>query len=126
MNEEKVQKDIDNLYSKTNELDKRQVEIEVNQKHYTDTLEKVVESNEKLAEALHGIQLAFTTMNVKIDEMSNNIADTKHQVNGINIRMDTIEDKSKFDMMEFLKKYFPWIVIGIGAVGLWANQYFKF
>ena len=126
MGEEKIQKDIEDLYEKTNGIEKKLVEMETNQKHYTDTLEKVVESNMKLVDTLQSMQITLVKMDSKSDAMSEDIADTKKQVSGINTRLKKIEDDNNFEIMGFFKKYFPWIVVGIGAVGLWASQFVKF
>lgn len=126
MGEEKLQKDIDDLYEKTNGMEKKLVEMETNQKHYTDTLEKVADSNMKLIDTLQSMQITFVKMDNKIDEISKDTAETKKQVTGIDCRMKKIEDDNTFNIMQFLKKYFPLIVVGIGVIGLLASPYIKF
>ena len=126
MGEEKLQKDIDDLYEKTNGIEKKLVEMETNQKHYTDTLEKVADSNMKLIDTLQSMQITFVKMDNKIDEISKDTAETKKQVTGIDCRMKKIEDDNTFNIMQFLKKYFPLIVVGIGVIGLLASPYIKF
>lgn len=126
MGEEKLQKDVDDLYEKTNGIEKKLVEMETNQKHYTDTLEKVVDSNMKLIDTLQSMQITFVKMDNKIDEISRDTAETKRQVTGIDCRMKKIEDDNTFNIMQFLKKYFPLIVVGIGIIGLLASPYIKF
>ena len=126
MGEEKLQKDVDDLYEKTNGIEKKLVEMETNQKHYTDTLEKVADSNVKLIDTLQSMQITFVKMDNKIDEISRDTAETKRQVTGIDCRMKKIEDDNTFNIMQFLKKYFPLIVVGIGIIGLLASPYIKF
>lgn len=126
MGEEKLQKDVDDLYEKTNGIEKKLVEMETNQKHYTDTLEKVADSNMKLIDTLQSMQITFVKMDNKIDEISRDTAETKRQVTGIDCRMKKIEDDNTFNIMQFLKKYFPLIVVGIGIIGLLASPYIKF
>lgn len=121
MGEEKLQKDVDDLYEKTNGIEKKLVEMETNQKHYTDTLEKVADSNMKLIDTLQSMQITFVKMDNKIDEISRDTAETKKQVTGIDCRMKKIEDDNTFNIMQFLKKYFPLIVVGIGIIGLLAS-----
>lgn len=121
MGEEKLQKDVDDLYEKTNGIEKKLVEMETNQKHYTDTLEKVADSNMKLIDTLQSMQITFVKMDNKIDEISRDTAETKKQVIGIDCRMKKIEDDNTFNIMQFLKKYFPLIVVGIGIIGLLAS-----
>lgn len=121
MGEEKLQKDVDDLYEKTNGIEKKLVEMEANQKHYTDTLEKVADSNMKLIDTLQSMQITFVKMDNKIDEISRDTAETKKQVTGIDCRMKKIEDDNTFNIMQFLKKYFPLIVVGIGIIGLLAS-----
>ena len=126
MGEEKLQKDVDDLHEKTNGIEKKLVEMETNQKHYTDTLEKVADSNMKLVDTLQSMQITFVKMDNKIDEISRDTAETKRQVTGIDCRMKKIEDDNTFNIMQFLKKYFPLIVVGIGIIGLLASPYIKF
>lgn len=121
MGEEKLQKDVDDLYEKTNGIEKKLVEMETNQKHYTDTLENVADSNMKLIDTLQSMQITFVKMDNKIDEISRDTAETKKQVTGIDCRMKKIEDDNTFNIMQFLKKYFPLIVVGIGIIGLLAS-----
>lgn len=121
MGEDKLQKDVDDLYEKTNGIEKKLVEMETNQKHYTDTLEKVADSNMKLIDTLQSMQITFVKMDNKIDEISRDTAETKKQVTGIDCRMKKIEDDNTFNIMQFLKKYFPLIVVGIGIIGLLAS-----
>ena len=122
----KIEKDLNVLFERTNKIDRKLIELETNQSHYVDTLEKVVTTNEKLADAIHNIQVTFTEMNGKMDIMSVNIADTKTQISGIDSRMRKVEENGKFDISSFIKKNFPWIVIGVGFIIYTASKYFKF
>lgn len=123
---DKVEKDISDLFGKTNRLDRKLAEVEVSLKHYTDVLEAAVESDNKLVETLQSMQITFVKMDGKIDEMSKDIISTKNQVNGIDCRMKKIEDDSRFEIMGFLKKQFPWIVVGLGMLIYWLSKYIKF
>lgn len=126
MGEEKLQKDVDDLYEKTNSIEKKLVEMEVNQKHYTDALERVAESNLKLVETLQNMEITFTKIDGKINEISRDIGDTKKQINGIDCRMKAIEDENSFEIMAFLKKNFPWIVVIIGLAIYQFSDFIKF
>lgn len=125
MEEEKAYKDIETLYKKTSELDKKMAVIETNQQHYTEALEKVVESNTKLVDTLQSMQITFIKMDGKIDDISKDIVDTKNQVNGIDTRMKKIEDDNSFEIAVYLKKYFPLVIIGLGVVALWVGNFVK-
>lgn len=126
MGEEKLQKDIDDLYEKTNGIDRKLVEIETNQKHYTDTLEKVADSNMKLVDTLQSMQITFVRMDGKIDEISKDTIATNTKINEIDTRMKKIEGDNNFNIMEFFKKNFPWIVILIGVGMLTVSKFVKF
>ena len=102
-------------------MDKKLIEIEINQKHYTEALEKVADSNNRLVDTLQSMQITFVKMDSKIDEISRDTAETKKQVTGIDCRIKKIEDDNTFNIMQFLKKYFPLIVVGIGIIGLLAS-----
>lgn len=125
MEEEKAYKDIETLYKKTSELDKKMAVIETNQQHYTEALEKVVESNTKLVDTLQSMQITFIKMDGKIDDISKDIVDTKNQVNGIDTRMKKIEDDNSFEIAAYLKKYFPLVIVGLGVVALWVGNFVK-
>ena len=125
MEEEKAYKDIETLYKKTSELDKKMAVIETNQQHYTEALEKVVESNTKLVDTLQSMQITFIKMDGKIDDISKDIVDTKNQVNGIDTRMKKIEDDNSFEIAVYLKKYFPLVIVGLGVVALWVGNFVK-
>ena len=112
-------KDIDNLYDITNSLDKKMAVNDANQKHYTETLEKVAESNEKLVDTLQNMQITFVKMDEKISGIS-------EQVTGIDARMKKIEDDNNFQIMGFLKKNFPYIIIGLGMIAAIVSDMFKF
>jgi len=125
MDEEKVHKEIETLYEKTSELDKKMAVIETNQQHYTDALEKVAESNTKLVDTLQNMQITFIKMDGKIDKVSKDIVDTKNQVNGIDTRMKKIESDNSFEIAAYLKKYFPLVIVGLGVVALWFGNFIK-
>ena len=47
-------------------------------------------------------------------------------VNDLKNKIETIDEKGKFDIREFFKKYFPWIVVVIG-IGVYAvSNFVKF
>lgn len=100
--------------------------MEVNQKHYTDALERVAESNLKLVKTLQNMEVTFTKIDGKINEISRDIGDTKKQINGIDCRMKAIEDENSFEIMAFLKKNFPWIVVVIGLTIYQLSDFIKF
>lgn len=126
MGEEKLQKDVDDLYERTNNVEKKLIEMEINQKHYTEALEKVAESNLKLVETLQNMEITFTKIDGKINEISRDVVDAKNQIGGIDCRMKKIEDDSNFEIMEFLKKNFPWVVVIIGFAIYQLSGFIKF
>lgn len=126
MEEQRVLQDISDLFNKTNRLDKELVEVKVDQKHYTEALEKVADSNMRLVETLQSMELTFAKMDGKINEISKDILDTKQQVGGIDCRMKKIEDDNNFEIMGFFKKNFPWIAALIGLAIYSLSDFIKF
>ena len=55
-----------------------------------------------------------------------NFEEAENIVNTLKDKIETIDDKGKFDIREFFKKYFPWIVVVIG-IGVYAvSNFVKF
>ena len=119
MEEQRLIKDIEDLFGKTNRLDKELVEIKTDQKHYTDALERVAESNARLIDTLKSMEITFVEMSGKINEMSK-------QVDGIDCRIKKVEETNNFEIMGFLKKYFPWVVVIVGLAAYQLKDSIKF
>lgn len=123
------EKDIDNLYHKVNKLDARMTEIESTRPFLKEMIERNIATNEKLSETLYDVQITMTSMNQKMDAQAQAIElmkedfskaneKTNKRINEIDIKVDNIEEKGKFDIALYIKQNWPLILI---AIGLGAN-----
>lgn len=140
--------DIGTLYSKVNKLDSRLTKIESTRPFLEEMIERNVASNEKLANTLQEVQISMVKMNEKMDEQSEALKTMKKEFEQANAttnkkieevdkkatdgiiqvgeRIEEVEEKGKFDIFEFIKKNWPWILVLLGLGIMSISQYFKF
>lgn len=136
--------DNDVLVDKISSIDGRLTKLESTRpyleeliKRNSELTEKSIESNDKLSEALHDIKVTMTVMNDKIDSQGEKLEQMKHdfentskqtdnKIQEIEERAETFENKTKFDMLAWLKENFPWIIVFVGLGAAIASQYVKF
>lgn len=125
------EKDIDNLYHKVNKLDSRMTEIEATRPFLKEMIERNIASSEKLSDTLYAVQNAMNLMNEKMDAQAKAIDTIKQdfidandkankRINAISDKVESIEDKGKFDILNYLKQNWPWILIAL-ALGINAT-----
>lgn len=140
--------DIGTLYSKVNKLDSRLTKIESTRPFLEDMIERNIASNEKLANTLQEVQISMVKMNEKMDEQSEALRTMKQEFEQANAatnrkieevdkkatdgitqvgeRIEEVEEKGKFDIFEFIKKNWPWILVLLGLGAMSVSQYVKF
>ena len=118
-------------------LQKDMAEIKATQPLLQKTLEKNIETQEKLSNTLHEVQLSLVSIVDKLKDQSEDIDDIKKEMdsnrNIINNKISQVEDKlqsvdeeGKFNIRMFLKNYFPWIVVIVGIGANVISKYVKF
>ena len=131
------EKDIEVIYSKINKLSNEVAEMKATRPFLLQMIERNITSNEKLAETLHQVQTTMVTLNEKIDTQSKALEtlrdDFTEGYNKNNKRfleldekIETIEEKGKFDVQMYIKQNWPWILILIGLGINFASQFVKF
>lgn len=130
-------KDIDNLYSKVNNLDVRMTEIEATRPFLKEMIERSVASNEKLVDTFQEVQMSMVKLNDKMEEQSKALASmkqefavankkTNEELSKVNDKVKEIEEKGKFDIMLFLKANWPWIAVLFGMGTYVISKFVKF
>ena len=143
------------IYSKLNKLDVRLKAIEETRPFLREMIKRNTESNEALAQTLQEIQITMTKMNDKIDdqfevtaqmkedfdkaaqetnrkieEVDNKVQkmeDKRIEDNSVlNNKIEALEDKGQFDILLFLKKNLPWIIVCLGLGVAYASAFFQF
>lgn len=100
--------------------------LETAQPYLKDVLERNTKAYESVVSAVHDIKETLCTMNDKIAVQDKQISSVQNDITEIRKKVEEEEDKGKFDIMGFLKQYFPWIIVGIGIVYEIASNYIKF
>lgn len=119
-------KDIDTLYSKINKLDSRMIEIEATRPFLKEMIERNVESNEKLALTLKEVQMSMVALNHEMKEQSEAISTMKQEFSSVKVKVDSIEEKGKFDIQLFIKSNWPWIMVLLGFGFYTVSKLVKF
>lgn len=119
-------KDIDTLYSKINKLDSRMIEIEATRPFLKEMIERNVESNEKLASTLKEVQMSMVALNHEMKEQSEAISTMKQEFSSVKVKVDSIEEKGKFDIQLFIKSNWPWIMVLLGFGFYTVSKLVKF
>lgn len=129
--------DISILYGKVNKLSERVTEIEVTRPFLQEMIDRNIASNERLAETLNDVRITMTHMNDKMDEQSATIKTMKEEfeesnrktnerIGEVDRKIESLEEKGKFDIFGMIKTNFPWIAVILGLGIAYASQYFKF
>lgn len=100
--------------------------LETAQPFLKDILERNTKAYEGVCSVIQEIKETLCSMNDKIEAQDKQIGAIKESLSDIKTKVDEAEEKSKFDIRDFLKGYFPWIIVGIGLVYEIASNYLKF
>ena len=141
------EKDIDVLYGKVNKLDVRVTKLESTRPYLEEMIERDIKSNEHLAETLQDVQVSMTKMNTKMDENAKALEEMREQfseaskataeridkidkdttasIKALSQKVDGLEDKTKFDILDYIKKNWPLILILLGIGGVAISSFFK-
>lgn len=130
-------KELDGVYGRINKLDSRITKLETSYPFLEDLIERSTKTNEKLSETMQEVQISMSKMNQKMDAQAEALASMKHdseeankkmneQISRVANKVEKIEDKGKFDIWQWLKANFPWIVILVGLGIYSASQFVKF
>ena len=120
------EKDIDTLYSRINKLDSRMTEIEATRPFLKEMIERNIESNEKLAITLQDVQVSMVTLSHEMKEQSETMTSMKREFSDVKAKVDSIEEKGKFDIQLFVKSNWPWIMVLLGFGFYAISKFIKF
>lgn len=119
-------KDIDTLYGRVNKLDARVTEIEATRPFLKEMIESNIKSNEKLAATLQEVQMSMVSLNHKMEDQSKTIKAMEQEFSGVKAKVESIEEKSKFDIHLFIKSNWPWIMVILGIGFYSISKFVKF
>lgn len=129
-------KELDGVYGRINKLDSRVTKLETSYPFLEDLIERSTKTNEKLNETMQEVQISMGKMNQKMDAQAEALASMKkdseeankkmnEQISQVANKVEKIEDKGKFDIWQWLKNNFPWVIITVGLGAYFSAQFIK-
>lgn len=131
-----VEKDIDAIYKRLNNIDKRLVEIESTRPFLKEMVDRNVSVCELLSETMQEVQYSIWALNEKMElqftsikeirEEFNILSDrTNDKIDGVSNKIQLVEDKGKFDILQYIKNNWPLILVLIGLGGAYIAKFIK-
>ena len=125
------------IYAKLDDHDHRITQLESTRPFLQDLIQRSVKSNEILTQTMQDVQMSMVKLNDKMDEQAREIKEIKadfekankataEKLTVVESKATTLEEAGKFDIQDYLKRNFPWIVVLLGIGVLYASQYVKF
>lgn len=131
-----VEKDIDAIYKRLNNIDKRLVEIESTQPFLKEMVDRNVLVCELLGETMQEVQYSMRALNEKMELQSTSIKEireefnilsdrTNDKIDEVSNKIQLVEDKGKFDILQYIKNNWPLILVLIGLGGAYIAKFIK-
>lgn len=131
-----VEKDIDVIYKRLNNIDKRLVEIESTRPFLKEMVDRNVSVCELLGETMQEVQYSMRALNEKMELQSTSIKEireefnilsdrTNDKIDEVSNKIQLVEDKGKFDILQYIKNNWPLILVLIGLGGAYIAKFIK-
>lgn len=131
-----VEKDIDAIYKRLNNIDKRLVEIESTRPFLKEMVDRNVSICELLSETMQEVQYSMRALNEKMEFQSTSIKEireefnilsdrTNDKIDEVSNKIQLVEGKGKFDILQYIKNNWPLILVLIGLGGAYIAKFIK-
>lgn len=131
-----VEKDIDAIYKRLNNIDKRLVEIESTRPFLKEMVDRNISVCELLGETMQEVQYSMRVLNEKMELQSTSIKEireefnilsdrTNDKIDEVSNKIQLVEDKGKFDILQYIKNNWPLILVLIGLGGAYIAKFIK-
>ena len=131
-----VEKDIDAIYKRLNNIDKRLVEIESTRPFLKEMVDRNVSVCELLGETMQEVQYSMRALNEKMELQSTSIKEireefnilsdrTNDKIDKVSNKIQLVEDKEKFDILQYIKNNWPLILVLISLGGAYIAKFIK-
>lgn len=131
-----VEKDIDAIYKRLNNIDKRLVEIESTRPFLKEMVDRNVSVCELLGETMQEVQYSMRALNEEMELQSTSIKEireefnilsdrTNDKIDEVSNKIQLVEDKGKFDILQYIKNNWPLILVLIGLGGAYIAKFIK-
>ena len=103
-------------------MENRLVKVEAELPHLRESLDRNTKSNEKMTDVLNSLEKTMIQINHKTETQDNEIKENKKEIDQVKTKVEQLEEKGKFDIANWIKANWPWLLItatlGIG----WATK----
>lgn len=125
------------LENKVDKINGRVTELEATQPFLKEMVQQNTAAYQKLTETMIDVRIAMTQINDNLSQQSDDIVALENKVeevssttdahfDSVSKRIKQIEDDNSFNISQFFKKNFSWIVALLGLGILYATQFVKF
>lgn len=125
------------IYDKLDEHDRRITKLESTRPFLQDLTERSIKSYEALSKTMQEVQISMVKMNDKMDEqaasikamqtsMTNGNKSMSEKIEVIETKVAKIDEEGKFNIRNYMRTNWPWIIVIIGMGVLAVSQYVKF
>lgn len=125
------------IYAKLDDHDHRITQLESTRPFLQDLIQRSVKSSELLTQTMQDVQMSMVKLNDKMDEQAREMKEMKadfekankataDKLSTVESKVTTLEEAGKFDIRDYLKHNFLWIVVVLGMGVLYVSQYVKF
>ncbi len=112
-----LREDLKDVQNKVAEHTQDITRLQESHKFIQQLSEEVVKTNKALNETIQDIKITMVSL-------QSDVSDVKHQVNDIRTDFNKIKEESNFNIMEYIKKNFPTIIIAVSFMGyILATKY---
>ena len=114
------------LEERVGKVENRLTRIETEIPHLKESIDKNTQSHEKMIEALNNLGKTMENINFTTNAQQKEITENKEEIGKVKIKVEELEEKGKFDISNWIKSNWPWLLITATlAIGLVSNL-FKF
>lgn len=110
------------IEERVSQVENRLVKVETELPHLRESLDRNTKSNEKMVDVLDSLEKTMLQINYKTDTQENEIKENKQEISNVKQKVEQLEEKGKFDISNWIKANWPWLLItatlGIG----WATN----
>lgn len=131
-----VEKDIDAIYKRLDNIDKRLVEIESTRPFLKEMVDRNASVCELLSEIMQEAQYSMRALNEKMELQSTSIKEirekfnilsdrTNDKIDEVSNKIQLVGDKGKFDILQYIKNNWPLILVLISLGGAYIAKFIK-
>lgn len=103
-------------------METRLTKIETELPHLRDSLDKNTKSNEKMTEVLSSLEKTMIQINYKTETQEGEIRKNEKDIKEVKVKVEELEEKDKFDISNWIKSNWPWILITLTLGIGWATN----